>query len=323
MNELSGWVPIRLYREAAETMVDWCYLGEKRFTEPFFDDTINGCLRHPFNALFRHQTPIRRLEEWGREQPGIPPTGFIFHLSRCGSTLIAQMLAALPGHVVIAEAHPIDQALRAHPDDPGVTDDQRIARLRGLISALGQPRAGGETGYFVKFDSWSILELPLIRRAFPSVPWLFVYRDPVEVMASHRQRPGVHLVPGLLPPQVFGLDRESVLAMPADEYSARVLAAICGAALAGYGLGGGMLINYTQLPQAVLDTIAGFFGLRCSPEEEEAMRSVTRVDVKNPAFPFAADAEAKQSRAGDALRGEVEKWVMPRYRVLEALRAGG
>ncbi len=322
MNELSGWVPIRLYRKAAQTMVDWCYLGEKRFTEPFFDDTINGCLRHPFNALFRHQTPIRKLEEWGREQPGIPPTGFIFHLSRCGSTLIAQMLAALPGHVVIAEAHPVDQALRAHLDDPGVTDDQRVSWLRSLISALGQPRAGGETRYFVKFDSWSILALPLIRRAFPDVPWLFVYRDPVEVMASHRQRPGVHLVPGLLPPQVFGLDRESVLAMPADEYGVRVLAAICGAALAGYGSGGGMLINYTQLPQAVFTTIASFIGLHCSPEEEEAMRSVTRFDVKNPAFPFAADAEAKRSRAGDALRREVEQWVMPRYRELEALRSG-
>jgi hypothetical protein len=155
------------------------------------------------------------------------------------------MLAALPGHVVIAEAHSIDQALRAHLDDPGVTDDQRITWLRGLVSALGQPRPGGETRYFVKFDSWSILELPLIRRAFPSMPWLFVYRDPVEVMASHRQRPGVHLVPGLLPPHLFGLDRESALEMPADEYGARVLAAVCGAALTGYGSGGGMLINYT------------------------------------------------------------------------------
>ncbi len=323
MNDLSGWVPIRLYREAAATMVDWCYLGEKRFTEPFFDDTINGCLRHPFNALFRHQTPIRRLEEWEQAQPGIPPTGFIFHLSRCGSTLIAQMLAALPGHIVIAEAHPIDQALRAHLDDPGVTDDQRITWLRGLVSALGQPRAGGETGYFVKFDSWSILELSLIRRAFPGVPWLFVYRDPVEVMASHRQRPGVHLVPGLLPPHLFGLDRESALEMPADEYGARVLAAVCGAALAGYGLGGGKLINYNQLPEAVFTNIAGFFGLRCSAEEADAMRSVARVDVKHPAFPFAADAEAKRGRANHALRREVEQWAMPRYRQLEALRLGG
>ncbi|HEX8529028.1 MAG TPA: hypothetical protein VF646_03365 [Cytophagales bacterium] len=322
MNELLGWVPIRLYRQDAQPMVDWCYLGEKRFTEPFFDDTINGCLRHPFNALFRHRTPIRKLAEWEREQPGIPPTGFIFHLSRCGSTLIAQMLAALPGHVVVAEAHPLDQALRAHLDDPGVTDDQRITWLRGLVSALGQPRAGGETRYFVKFDSWSTLALPLIRRAFPDVPWLFVYRDPVEVMASHRQRPGVHLVPGLLPPGLFSLDRESALAMPVDEYGARVLAAICGAALAGYGEGGGMLINYTQLPQAVFTTITGFFGFRCSPEEEEAMRSVTQVDVKNPAFPFAADAEAKQRRAGDALRRELEQWAMPWYRQLEALRLG-
>jgi hypothetical protein len=78
MNELSGWVPIRLYRETAETMVDWCYLGEKRFTEPFFDDTINGCLRHPFNALFRHQTPIGGLRNGGGSNPASPPRGLSF-----------------------------------------------------------------------------------------------------------------------------------------------------------------------------------------------------------------------------------------------------
>jgi hypothetical protein len=79
-------------------MVDWCYLGEKRFTEPFFDDTINRCLRHPFNALFRHQPPIRRLEEWGHAQPGIPhgvylspfPVRFYPHRPDAGRTARAR-----------------------------------------------------------------------------------------------------------------------------------------------------------------------------------------------------------------------------------------
>ena len=37
-------------------------------------------------------------------EPGIDPTGFIFHLARCGSTLVSQMLAALPEHIVLSEA---------------------------------------------------------------------------------------------------------------------------------------------------------------------------------------------------------------------------
>ena len=39
------------------------------------------------------------LEERAASHPGVGPTGFIFHLSRAGSTLIAQMLAASGSNV--------------------------------------------------------------------------------------------------------------------------------------------------------------------------------------------------------------------------------
>ena len=42
-------------------------------------------------------------------------------MSRCGSTLVSQMLAALPQNIVISEAAPIDavvQLNRAQPDLP-------------------------------------------------------------------------------------------------------------------------------------------------------------------------------------------------------------
>ena len=62
--------------------------------------------------------------------------------------------------------------------------EQRIEWLRGVVSALGQPRLGTEKHLFIKFDAWKVLDLPLIRRAFPAVPWIFLYRDPVEVLTS-------------------------------------------------------------------------------------------------------------------------------------------
>ena len=43
------------------------------------------------------------------------PSGFIFHMSRCGSTVISQMLAALAEHVVVSEAGPIDALARGPP----------------------------------------------------------------------------------------------------------------------------------------------------------------------------------------------------------------
>lgn len=43
----------------------------------------------------------------------IPPTAFIFHESRVGSTLLANLLATAPGHLVYSEPHLPFLALKA------------------------------------------------------------------------------------------------------------------------------------------------------------------------------------------------------------------
>ena len=44
---LEGWVPIRLFWQGGEPLVEWCYLGRERFTHPFFDSTIQLALQSP------------------------------------------------------------------------------------------------------------------------------------------------------------------------------------------------------------------------------------------------------------------------------------
>src|SRR5688500_17795162 len=110
---LEGWVPFRLFSRDGQPWVDWIHAGDVRFRDSFFEQTIQHCLRRPANALFRHQTPLTTLGELYRRRRGVAPTGFIFHWSRCGSTLVSQMLAALDHSIVISEARPIDAVLRA------------------------------------------------------------------------------------------------------------------------------------------------------------------------------------------------------------------
>ena len=97
---LAGWVPYRVRSGDAPPRVAWCHLGAERFTAPFFALTIDACLRKPFNQLFAHETAIDALVEAERLRPGLAPTAFIFHCSRCGSTLYAQLAAALPQSAV-------------------------------------------------------------------------------------------------------------------------------------------------------------------------------------------------------------------------------
>jgi len=42
-----------------------------------------------------------------------------------------------------------------------------------------------EENLFFKFQSRNSLSIHVARRAFPDVPWIFVHRDPVQVMMSH------------------------------------------------------------------------------------------------------------------------------------------
>jgi hypothetical protein len=317
--QLEGWVPARFFWREGRPMVDWCYLGAQRFEASFFEQTIGKCMARPFNLLFRHQTPIEVLEQWQQTRPGMEPTGFIFHMSRCGSTLLCQMLKAIPTNVVISEARPIDATLRAQFTATETTDDQRITWLRSIISAMGQPRLGGEQNFFVKFDAWNTLDLPLIRRAFPDVPWIFLYRDPIEVLVSHFNNRGAHMIPGVLTPTLFGMDVQTAFSMRPEDYCAKVLASICSAALQYYR-DGGRLVSYQELPAVVPESLLKFFKLRCSAEEIARVQAATKRDAKNSSTTFQSDSQQKRDKASDAIRDAADKWLYPIYEKLEAAR---
>lgn len=319
---LDGWAPIRVYPEAGQLRVDWCHLGDTRFHEPFFNETIERRLRHPFALLFRHQTSLDALVERQASRPGLPLRGLVFHMSRCGSTLVSQMLAALPWCRMLSEAGPIDSVLRAHLSLPGVSDEARISWLRAVVAALGQRQHAEERALFLKLDAWHTLELPLLQRAFPGVPWIFLYREPVEVMASHLKHRGAHMLPGLLEPALLGLGPPEASGMTLEEYGARVLARICQAGLDGYQrrTSPARLVSYRQLPEAVPELLAGHFGQDVTGEDLERMRSAGQRDAKNPILTFEDDSAEKARQVTAVAREVAERFILPVHDALEAAR---
>jgi len=224
-----GWFPSSAFWRNGQLYMQWTYFGAQRLTQPLYESDVHLCMRKPFNRLIRYSTPIAMLAEWLRLHPPLRPNGFIFHVSRCGSTLVSQMLAALPRHVVISEAGAIDAVVRARQVRPDLSEDQHAQWLRWTIGALGQPRAGNERGYFIKLDALHTMALPLFARAFPDVPWIFLYRDPIEVLVSHLREPGFHVLAGT-DPFLSGIDPSNAMEKPED-FCARVLARICETAL--------------------------------------------------------------------------------------------
>jgi gluconate kinase len=315
------WMPIRVFWQDHRPYVDWCYMQKDRFVHPFFDMTIQHRMHDPFSLLFQYQTPADELAELNIMRPGLEPTGFVFHMSRCGSTLISQMLASLSRNIVISEASPIDTLLRANTVDSSISDETRIGWLRGIIGALGSKRSSDETHYFIKFDSWHTLYLELIHRAFPNVPWIFLYREPVEVIVSHMRQSGAQMVPGALGHLLPGLDVFESAQMPREEYCARVVEQFCESALSQLDKDphNALLVNYDQLPEAVTSTILDHFGAAYSDRDIEKMNMAAKFDAKNPRTQFVSDSEGKKNEANEAVM-KAGEMLAPVYEKLESMR---
>lgn len=299
----TDWLPLEI-STGPEPRVEWCHFGKRRFTEPFFEQSVSAALRDPFSLLFRRSTGIDELTKSQSSRPSLEPRGFVFHMSRCGSTLVAQMLAALPEHIVLSEPPPIDAILRTR--EQGASEDQRIAWLCGWMRALGQPR-NGENALFVKFDAWHVFDLPLIRRAFPTTPWIFLHRDPIEVLVSALRGPGLQFV---------GRTRDP--SMSVVEARARVLADIVAAAIEHLPLGG-RAIDYSRLPDALFEEIATSFSLDLDSASTERMRAVTAFHAKSPSLFFGPDGHDKRSDASAEARAWCERLLDPLHARLLAV----
>jgi hypothetical protein len=311
------WLPIRADWLGGQLYVRWSYFGKLRLREPFFEGSVQHCFLKPFNRLFGHATPISKLADWVTAHPGLPPRGFIFHMSRCGSTLVSQMLAASDRNLVVSEASPVDAVVRAKDIRPDLGDDQHAQWLTSIIAALGQSRCR-ERNFFVRMVSSHSLALPLFRRAFPSVPWIFLYRDPVEVLVSQLHSPSNQIMTAPAG-NLAGLGGRSRKKVP-PESIARDLAKLCTSAARHYREGGGLLVNYRELPHALWSRILPHFGVSCSKSDRAAMAAVARYDAKAPSFVFAPDIESKQLAATASIRAVASKHLGEVYRRLEALR---
>ena len=278
VRRLAGWTPFFLEQKPDEPQVHWLEVGQAGFPEPFFERTIRRRLAAPECRVA--MTRIRALELLPLVAPCLAPSGFIFHSSRAGSTLLANALKALPVHLVISEPGPVNQLLSwpDHRREPALWRH----RFQGLLACLGQPVAAGQRHYFVKFASHNLLEISWILEAFPAVPWVFLYREPRAVLASALARPPRWMRLRDRPETAareLGLAPEEIAGLSQADYGALVLARFYRRALAAAERGG-LLVNYTQLTPAHLAPLCRHFGFTPDGGQLAAMADAFAYDAK-------------------------------------------
>src|SRR5271166_938284 len=98
------WIPNGLSWEGEKPVVRMSKLQSRRPLAPFLFQDINADV--PAREIPLSSIPL---------DSGATPAGFIFHMSRCGSTLVSQMLAQLDEVVMLSEPQVLNDVLLAPP----------------------------------------------------------------------------------------------------------------------------------------------------------------------------------------------------------------
>lgn len=285
---VEGWIPIKLYAEDDKLLCRWLYVGDKDFKEPFFDETISACRVLPENGhLKRSMSSTDVLVDWEKEFEVIEPTAFIFHISRCGSTLISQMLGLQPCNIVLSEVPFFDDLLRFGKKQNRMSEI--LPQLKAAIGFYGAKRNENHQHLFIKTDSWHIHFYKELRALYPAVPFFLLYRKPDEVIRSQQKKRGMQAIPGLIEPELFGFKKEDLfdqdgsLKYNLDDYMAKVLETYLQAfhnILQTDKLS--FAINYHEEAMTIIDTIASVTQLPISEVESAAMLQRSRFHAKFP-----------------------------------------
>jgi hypothetical protein len=311
--DLARWTPVRLDFSGPTPTVDWADLSAERFIEPFFDQTVARWASDP-RARPLVRTGLEALAALDGE-PSLEPAGMIFHLSRCGSTLVSRLLGTLPGVVVVAEPAPLNTLLGLGPDR--IDEAALVGVVRLVVRALGRCRLGDERRLVLKCSSWNIRRREVLAAAFPGTPWIWVQRDPVRVLASLLAEP-----PGWLGLQAsprraarrFGLDPAAVPAMSRAEFAARALGAMLEAAAIDPARR--LCIDHADLPAAVWKRVAPHFDLKTASPVIERMIEESRFYAKGlQRQVFVGDIPERRPMTHD-MREAARRFAEPGYRAL-------
>ncbi|HEX7296142.1 MAG TPA: hypothetical protein VF251_10345 [Pyrinomonadaceae bacterium] len=314
VDQLRSYFPVDAVIRDGKPQIEWLKMPDLNFREPFFHQTVQRARQSNTSSF----TDLEVLLQVAKATPAISPSGFIFHTSRCGSTLVANACRALHATRVIAEAPVIDKLIsRLFTDaEPGSTKEViYLSLIRAAAQSLARDLEEGSR-YFVKFACASILQVKALRRTWPDVPFLIMFRDPIDVTVSNLRNPPEWMSVDSNPAAaaaIIGVGVNQLSGMADVEFCARALGRYYAAAESFAGDHKTHLVDYSQLTAERLMQILGWFGAPPSPTEAAEVEHCLISYSKDPARVFRPDTAEKRAAASRQVIEAVEKWAVPLY----------
>lgn len=321
--------------------LDWHLQKSNPSTVPMFRDLVAQsvhCQRNSIKMDLRKMATKARLLDaaGGTTTHALKLSGVVFHETRCGSTLVANLLAGFSPETnrVYSESGPPVTALRMCDGVATCNAPAHDALVRDVFYMMGRSNNPREKHVFFKIQSVGVRSIDVFTRVFSQTPWLFVYRDGVEIVMSHlkskdqpdavclrsRNRP-----PAMLRDLVQAAGKE-LKSLSSTEFCAAHLASLCQAALTEHTKNPerAKFVNYATLPEVMWESVLpGHFGIDVNSAEIERMTNVASVYSKGRGpkanREWESDSQKKQDKAWEQIRSAVELFVRGPFDKMEEL----
>jgi hypothetical protein len=317
--------------------LDWQLHKNQPATYPMFRDLVSaseGCGDED-KVFFNFRDVVQAVRTFDEENEGTPTAvnildlpAVVFHESRCGSTLTANLLATWHPvqHRVYSESTPPLQALQRVCGDSyeKCSVETAAAIFKDVIYLMRRSDDRKEERVFFKFQSAGSRNIEVFQTAFPDTPYLFVYRDPVQVMMSQLGR-GVKsanclqtkghpspIIRRIL--QKYGADKTP------EDYCAAHLASITERVMDSY-TDYAIPINYRDMPNILFDTVFPQLLDERPIAATDLHRMKEQANVyskgRGETHEFAADSAQKEAAANERVRAASERYLKSSYDRLE------
>lgn len=316
----SHWTPINV-GGGRDPSITLCKLNYDTYWRnpdrlPMFKDLVaaSGCTGR--NVKSERLSVLKQAMEADPDGT-LQPTGFVFHETRCGSTLVADMLASQAHHLVFSESTPPAVVAGRGEGHEDVLRDVMLLMCRSAY----------HTRCFFKFQSINTPRIRTFLRAFPEVPWAFVFREPVQVMMSHMKGGASGAVclrskrsPTEAHNRILGV--KNARSSSNEDFCAAHLAYLTESALKAVDspLGQhGKLLHYADLPNIMAGPLLReHFRAPLSEDGVTRMMAVSKMYSKgrkgtSKAGVFSSDNKKKEDAANSRVRSAAEKHLWPYY----------
>jgi hypothetical protein len=322
------WLPVNVSFDGAAPNVRWLDFGAKRISEPIFHQTLR-VLRSQSPPPGERSTSLAGLLKLAKETDEVRPAGIIFHISRCGSTLVANGLRAGENVAVLSEATPVESLFRANLfanseiPDADRTETRRVA-LDAVVRLFARDIVGRKGArVIIKCHVIDMLQIPLIRSIWPETPSLVMIRDPLEVVVSNLVQPGSWC--GLQSSlqnyaRIFGPSALNVATMSKAEFYACCIGRFLEAGLNAVS-DRCKVVDYADLGPQTLRSIAVRFGIRLPHDGDARLQRAWGTYSKDPAAlrRFETDGDRKRADASQDAIEAVRRHAEDKYCEIRAL----